>query len=72
MLKRVWECCVVAPNQEISIRCITLSEEFKDFKDDFQNSWTFQGHSKIFPRIQGPFNDQHEIKGFQGFFSIVW
>ncbi len=31
--------------------------KFKDFKDDFQNSRTFQGYSKILNKIQGPFKD---------------
>ncbi len=57
---------------EISIICITLRGEFKDLRDGFQNLRTFQGHSKIFPKIQGPFKDfkdQYEAEGFQGFFQ---
>ena len=54
------------------MRCNALSTEFKDFKDQFQNSRTFQGSFKIFTKIQGlfkDFKDQHEIQGFQGFFQ---
>ncbi len=43
--------------------------EFKDFKDHFQNSRTFQGSSNILTEIQGLFKDRHEIQGFQGFFQ---
>ncbi len=50
-------CRVAAPIQKISALCITLRAKFKDFKDDFQNSRTFQGYSKIVNKIQGPFKD---------------
>ncbi len=46
--------------------------KFKDFKDHFQNSRTFQGSSKIATEIQGlfkDFKDLFEIQGFQGFFQ---
>ena len=46
--------------------------KFKDFKDHFQNSRTFQGFSKIAIEIQGlfkDFKDLSEIQGFQGFFQ---
>ena len=54
------------------MRCITQNEEFNDFKDHLQNSRTFQGSCKILIEIQGlfkDFKDQHEIRGFQGFFQ---
>ena len=46
--------------------------KFKDFKDHFQNSRTFQGSSKIATEIQAlfkDFNDLSGIPGFQGFFQ---
>ncbi len=46
--------------------------KFKDFKDHFQNSRTFQGSSKIAIEIQGlfkDFKDLSEIQGFQGLFQ---
>ena len=55
------------------MRCIhALSTEFKDFKNYFQNSRTFQGTYKVSTKIQGlfkDFKDLHEIQGFQGFFQ---
>ncbi len=60
------------PIQRINMRCIVISAEFKNFKDHFQNSRTFQGYSKIFTKIQGlfkDFKDQLEIQGFQGIFQ---
>ncbi len=53
----------------MSMQCITLNKEFKDFKDHFQNSRTFQGSSKTLLEIQGlfkDFKDQHE--NFKNFF----
>ena len=44
-MKKMRKCCVAAPVREISLRCITLWAEFKDFKDDCQNSRTFQEYS---------------------------
>ncbi len=43
-------------------RCITLKVKFKDFKDDFQNSRTFQGYSKILNKIQGSFKDFKDLR----------
>ncbi len=40
--KTLRKCRVAAPIREISARCITLSAKFKDFKEVFQNSRTFQ------------------------------
>ena len=62
------KCRVAAPIRQ-SVQCITLRAEFN--KDDFQNSRTFHGSSKILTKIQGTFKDfkdRHEIQGFQGFF----
>ncbi len=36
----------------IGAQCITLRAKFTDFKDNFQNSRTFQGYSKILNKIQ--------------------
>ncbi len=66
------KCCVAAPIRRFSVRCTALSTKFKDFKDRFRNSRTFQGSSNIFTKIQGCFKDQHEIQGFQGFFLRMW
>ncbi len=51
--------CVAALIRAIGAQCtsITLRAKSKDFKDDFQNSRTFQGYSKILNKIQGPFKD---------------
>ena len=60
-------CRVAALIREISARCITQRAKFKNFNDDFKNSRTFQGYSKILTKIQGPFKDfkdQHKIQGF--------
>ena len=46
-----------APIRESSARCIKTKAKFKDVKDVFQNSRTFQGYSKILSKIQGPFKD---------------
>ncbi len=51
------KCRVAAPILEINAPCITLRAKFKDFKDVFQNSRTFQGYSEILSKIQGPFKD---------------
>ena len=54
-------------DSRISMRCNALNTGFKDFKDHFQNSRTFQGSSKMFTKIQGLFKDfmdRHEIQGF--------
>ncbi len=54
------------------MQCRALRAKFKDFKDHFQNSRTFQGYSEIFTKLQGlfkDFNDRFEIQGFQGFFQ---
>ncbi len=51
------KCRVAAPIRAICAQCITLRAKFKDFKDDFQNSRTFQGYSKILNKIQGHFKD---------------
>ncbi len=51
------------------MRCNTQNEEFKDFKDHFQNSRIYQGSSKILIEIQTlvkDFKDRHEIQGFKG------
>ncbi len=56
-VKMLRKCRVAASIREISVRCITLRAKFKDFKDAFQNSRTFQGNSKILNKIQGPFKD---------------
>ncbi len=66
------KCRAAAPIRRMSILHITLSTKFKDFKDHFQNSRTFQGFSKIVTKNQGhfkDFKDQREIQGFQGFFQ---
>ena len=54
------KCRVAAPIREISAQCITLRAKFKDFRDIFQNSRTFQGYSKILGKIQGPFKDSKD------------
>ena len=56
-VKALRKCRVAAPIQQISVRHITLRVKFKDFKDGFQNSRTFQEVSKILNKIQGPFKD---------------
>ncbi len=48
IFKPVWKCHVAAPIWEISVWCIKMWAEFKDFKHDFQNSRTFQGSSPKF------------------------
>ena len=56
------KCCVAAPIRAIGAQRITSRTKFKDFKDDFQNSRTFQGYSKFLNKIQGAskdFKDQH-------------
>ena len=64
-VKMLRRCRVVVLIWGISVRCITLRAEFKDFKDGFQNSRTFKGSTKILTKIQGPF------KEFKDFFKDV-
>ncbi len=56
-VKTFRKCSVAALIRAIGAQCITLRAKFKDFKDNFQNSRTFQGYSKILNKIQGPFKN---------------
>ena len=57
----MWKCRAVAPILRISMSCIVLNAEFKDFKDHFQNSRTFQVSSRI----------SLKFKDFKDFFKDV-
>ena len=52
-----------------SMQAIILYSKFKDFKDHFQNSRTFQVSSKIVIEIQGYFKDFKDLFEIQGFFQ---
>ncbi len=58
------KCHTAAPIRNIGV-------QFKDFKDDFQNSRTFQWSSKILTKIQGPFKDFKDGMKFKDCFKDV-